>query len=134
MKTSKFVLSAVLTLASVSLAYGADHPYQKATVTNVENHEPFVPLHTKATDAPEPPSQYAFDVSFHLNCATYVGRYRSNIDYLPAVLNPNQSVDVNVDKGLLRVMIPGQGEVKMSVIRTEKDKSGTCSAAPTHTT
>jgi hypothetical protein len=134
MKSSKLVLTAILTLAAVSFAYGAGYPYQKATVTNVENHEPFVPLHTKATDAPEPPAQYAFDISFHLNCSTYVGRYRSDIEYLPAVLNPNQSVDMIVDKGLLRVLIPGKGEVKMSLIRKEKDKSGTCSGSPTPTT
>jgi hypothetical protein len=91
--------------------------YQTAVVVTVEGHEPDAPFHLKKTDAAVPASESDATVSFRLSCTVYVGRYKSAIEYLPSVFEAGHSVEVSIGKPFMYVNIPGNGEVKLRVVR-----------------
>jgi hypothetical protein len=49
-------------------------------------------------------------------------RYRSQIDYLPAVFAPGQTVDISAAERVVYAKIPGDKDAKMSIIRREDVK------------
>jgi hypothetical protein len=104
----------------------ATRQYQKAVVVSAEKHEPVTPHRSKATDAPDPGTEYDYDISIRLNCSIYVGRYRSSVEYLPAVFAPNQPVEVSLEKQLLYVRDPSSRDIKMSVVRRHQESGDSC--------
>jgi len=61
-----------------------------------------------------------------LGCTVYVVRYRSEIDYLPTVLTPGQTIEISPDKSVVYAKIPGNKDAKMSLIRQETLKGDAC--------
>jgi hypothetical protein len=110
------------------LSNSSARQFQTAVVLSVQNHEPEVSYHRKVTDAPAPPSEYDADVSIRLNCVVYLGRYKSAIAYLPGVFVSGQSVEVSPEKPWLYVKVPGTGEVKLRIVRSDPDARGSCAA------
>lgn len=95
----------------------ADRQFQSATVLSSKPLEVERPGHRwKRTDARPPVTEFDYAVTLRLNCEIYVGRYQSAIDYLPANLSADQSVQVSADKHLLYVKVPGQNDVMMTIV------------------
>jgi hypothetical protein len=68
------------------------------------------------TDAPLQADVHLYDVSVRLNCGTYVGQYKSGLDYLPSVLTSNPSVEVRLQKHVMYVKVPGDQEYRMAIV------------------
>lgn len=100
--------------------------YQKAVVVSVENHDPVTTLHRKVTDAPDALTEFDANVSIRLNCVVYLGRYKSAIDYMPSVFAPEQAVEVSPEKHFLFVKVPGNGEVKLRIVRRDPAAADAC--------
>lgn len=93
----------------------------------MENHEPATSLHRKVTDAPDALTEFDANVSIRLNCVVYLGRYKSAIDYMPSVFAPEQAVEVSPEKNFLFVKVPGNGDVKLRIVRRDPAPANTCS-------
>ena len=120
-----FVLGGLAALASDPTP---PRQYQTAVVVNVQGHIPDTALHRKATDAPDPLTEFDANVSIRLNCVVYLGRYKSAIDYLPEVFVAGHSVEVSPGKPFMYVKVPGNGVVKLRVVRRDP-VAGNCSDA-----
>ena len=101
--------------------------YQKAVVVSVENHDPATTLHRKVTDAPDALTEFDANVSIRLNCVVYLGRYKSAIDYMPTVFALDQPVEVSPQKNFLFVKVPGNGDVKLRIVRHDPASGNACS-------
>ena len=112
---------------SVILLNASTRQYQKAVVVSVENHEPATSLHRKVTDAADALTEFDANVSIRLNCVVYLGRYKSAIDYMPSVFAPEQAVEVSPEKNFLFVKVPGNGDVKLRIVRRDPAPANTCS-------
>lgn len=78
------------------------------------------------SDAPLPdPETYAYDVSVHVNCGTYVGRYESWYDYLPSVLSRNQNIYLRLTRGTMFVDVPNQRDLQMRIVSRHLER-GSC--------
>jgi hypothetical protein len=102
--------------------------FQTAVVVSVEGHEPDAPFHLKKTDAPAPASESDATVSFRLDCTVYVGRYKSAIDYLPGVFEAGHAVEISIGKPFLYARVPGNGEVKLRIVRHYAATEDSCKA------
>jgi hypothetical protein len=100
--------------------------FQPAVVISVEGHDPDASFHVKKTDAPAPATESDATVSFRLNCTVYVGRYKSAIDYLPNVFEAGHAVELSLGKPFLYVKVPGNGDVKLRVVRTYPFTGDSC--------
>lgn len=101
--------------------------YLEGTVLRVEKHDT-----TPSTGGQNPsdapladPETYAYDVSVHVNCGTYVGRYESWYDYVPSVFTPKQKIQLRLTRSVMYVNVPNQKEVEMSIISRHVER-GTC--------
>ncbi|HEY8672092.1 MAG TPA: hypothetical protein VIL63_14710 [Terriglobales bacterium] len=79
------------------------------------------------SDAPLRSEVYAYEISFRVNCATYVGRLDSAFDYIPAVFTLNRPVQVRLEKHLMYVDVPGEKEIRMGVVERPRGQSAPCS-------
>jgi hypothetical protein len=123
MKTCNLLMAGLLIFANSGvLLNAADQTFQKAVVVSADPHTKILPNHSKATDAPPPETQYAHDVSLRLGCTVYVVRYRSQIDYLPAVFAAGQTVEIRPAERVVYAKIPGDKDARMSIIRREDVK------------
>jgi hypothetical protein len=102
--------------------------FQKALVLNVEKYQPTLPYRRRIADSPPPPNEYDFEVSLSMGCLVYVGLYQSAIDYLPSAIAPDQSVEVSVEKHVMRVRVPGDREITMEITRHYRASPGSCSS------
>jgi hypothetical protein len=123
-----YCLFAVCGLAVAAQASDPPRQFQTAIVVSVEGHEPDPPFHVKKTDAPAPASESDATVSFRLNCTVYVGRYKSAIDYLPSVFEAGHAVEISLGKPFLYAKVPGNGEVKLRIVRHYAATEDSCKA------
>jgi len=102
--------------------------FEMATVVSVHRYvSPSNYVGDNPSDAPLQAESYNYDIGVRLNCDTYVGRYESAIDYLPAVFAPNHTVDVRLDKHLIYVSLPqGDRIVKMGIVYHKHLKVNAC--------
>jgi hypothetical protein len=104
-----------------------NNDYYPATVLNVRQHQMQSNyVGGSATDAPLQSSVFAYDVSLHLDCGTYVGRYQTPFNSLPAVLTPNSEVDVRLQKHVMYVDVPGSREYRMSIVGPPHGQASGC--------
>src|SRR6201999_1062536 len=90
---------------------------QKAVVLRVEKSQPTLPYRRRVADSPPPPNEYDFVVSLRMGCVVYVGLYQSVFDHLPSAIAPDHSVDVSVEKHVMRVTAPGGKEITFEIVR-----------------
>jgi hypothetical protein len=129
-RTCGLVICCLVALGgSAARSNATTRQFQKAVVVRVEKHEPEVALHRKFTDAPAPSSEYDANVLIRLNCTDYLGRYKSAIDYLPGVFAPGQSIEASPGKHFLYVNVPGNGEVKLRIVRRDPVAADSCKAS-----
>jgi hypothetical protein len=72
---------------------------------------------TNPTDAPLQSTYYAYNVSIHVGCATYVGRYETPFNYFPSAFSPNHSIAVRLTKHVMYFDVPGENEMKMAIVQ-----------------
>jgi len=107
----------------------AKQGFQTGTVVSVERHETTSNyVGGNPTDAPLQAEAYSYDVGIRLNCTVYVARYESALDYLPTVFAPNHAVDVNLQKHVLVVSLPGDREARLGIGRRSRVKDSSCTA------
>lgn len=122
-----FVLlsSALLTCAQAE----AKAKYQSVTVVSVEKHEaPSSYVGGNPSDAALQSTVYSYDVGIRVNCEIYVARYASALDYLPAAFTPNHAIQVNLQKHVIEVSLPGNRDLRMSIIGKVGEKDSSCMA------
>lgn len=102
--------------------------FQKAIVLRVEKSQPTLPYRRRLADSPPPPTEYDYEVSLRMDCLVYVGLYQSAIDYLPSAIAPDQSVEVSVEKHVMRVRVSGDREITLEITRHYRTLSGSCSS------
>jgi hypothetical protein len=104
--------------------------YLPGTVLEVQKHEENSASNyvgDSPSDAPLRSEVYAYDVSIRINCATYVGRWRSAFDYIPSVFTPNRAVQVRLEKHLMYVDVPGEKEFRMGLVEHPRGPTSPCS-------
>jgi hypothetical protein len=106
--------------------HASTRQFQTGVVVSAEKYDPAMPHHSKFTDAPAPSSEYDANVLIRLNCTDYLGRYKSAIDYLPRVFASGQSIEVSPGKHFLYVNVPGNGEVKLRIVRHDPVAADSC--------
>jgi len=125
---STFMLLALVTSVLFTCAHAdAKQGFQAGTVVSVERHETTSNyVGGNPTDAPLQAEVYSYDVGIRLNCTVYVARYESALDYLPTVFAPSHAVDVNLQKHVLVVSLPGDREVKLGIGSHSRVKDSSC--------
>jgi hypothetical protein len=120
-------LIAVVSLAAAIAKSTQPKTYQDATVLSVNKYEePHMVGGENPTDAPlADPDTFTYDISVHANCGTYVGRYQSWYDYVPAELSPHHKIQVRLTRSVMYVPIPNQEEVKMPIVSKNVER-GPC--------
>jgi len=106
-------------------------PYLTATVLSVKKNDNNTGVFTggNPSDAPLPdPETYIYDVSVHVNCGTYVGRYESWYDYLPSVFTPNQKIQLRLTRSVMYVPVPNQKEIALSIVSKHVER-GPCESS-----
>jgi hypothetical protein len=102
--------------------------FRRAVVLRVEKSQPTLPYRRRIADSPPPPNEYDFEVSLRMGCLIYVGFYQSAIDYLPGVIAADQSVDVSVEKHVMRVRCSGGKEITFEITRHYRVSPGSCNS------
>lgn len=101
--------------------------FVQGTVLSVQKEDVQSPQYmggTNPSDAPLQSSYYAYNVSIHVGCETYVGRYETPFDYFPSALSPNHSVDVRLTKHVMYFNVPGENDMKMPIVHYTNDAAG----------
>ncbi|MGA9503806.1 MAG: hypothetical protein WBV31_05160, partial [Terriglobales bacterium] len=88
--------------------------------------QPTLPYRRRIADSPPPPTEYDYEVSLRMGCLVYVGLYQSAIDYLPSAIAPDQSVEVSVEKHVMRVRVSGDREITLEITRHYRASPGSC--------
>jgi hypothetical protein len=125
-KTSTFVF--LMLLAGWAPLRASTPQFQKAVVLRVEKSQPTLPYRRRIADSPPPPNEYDFVVSLRMGCVVYIGLYQSAIDYLPSVIAADQSVDVSLEKHVMRVRSPGGKEITFEIARHYRASPGSCNS------
>ena len=101
--------------------------YLPGTVLRVDKHENQSNFTGgNPSDAPLPdPEAYLYDVSVHVNCGTYVGRYESWYDYVPSILSANQKIQVRLTRSVMFVPVQNQKEIEMPIVSKHVER-GPC--------
>lgn len=117
----------MLPLVNASNLPSTRKSYLEGTVVKIEkNDSPQMSSGSNPGDAPLPdPETYAYDVSVHVNCGTYVGRYESWYDYMPTALSPNQKIQLRLTRGEMFVDVPNQKELQMRIVSRHLER-GSC--------
>jgi hypothetical protein len=127
MKKTLILFVLVLGVLSIHLQAATKRVYQPATVVSVENHlTESNYVGDNPSDAPLQSTVYAYDIGIQLNCVEYVGRYLSAFDYFPSVFTPNNTIQVNRQKHVLYVSLPGSRDVKMGIASRSRGKDAPC--------
>ena len=102
--------------------------YQAATVTSVEPVDASHQVYAggNPSDAAGVPTEFAYDIGLKVDCTTYVGRYESATDYLPAAFKQQSSVDVRIAKHWVYVSLPMDHEIKLALMSHHALVSGAC--------
>ena len=137
MKNSGLIYVIAVALISPSV-YGqsakADSNNKKSefltgTILQVQRHEEDSASNYvgDASDAPLRSDVYAYDISIRVNCATYMGHWNSEFDYLPSVFSPNRAVQVRLEKHVMYVDVPGEKEFRMGFVQRPRGQTPPCS-------
>ena len=107
-------------------------PYVDATVLRVDKHESSPQVGgDNPSDAPMPdPETFSYDIAVQVNCGTYVGRYQSWYDYVPALFAPDQRIQLRLTRSMMYVPVPNQREVEMSIVSKHVER-GNCGSTST---
>jgi hypothetical protein len=103
--------------------------YQAATVVSVQKHEASSPQYMggdNPSDAPLQAEYYVYEVALHVNCATYVGRYETQLNYFPSFFASGRQVDVHVAKHLLFFNLPDGQQMRMTIVQKKNDSRAPC--------
>jgi hypothetical protein len=103
--------------------------FQPAVVVSAQKHEPDSLHYNKRMDAPISATEYDYDISIRLNCSIYVGRYVSAMDYLPSAFAADQSIEVSLEKHVMWARVPGNGDIKMGIVRHYAVSEKSCGAS-----
>jgi hypothetical protein len=104
--------------------------YLAGTVLQVQRHDQDSTSNyvgDSPSDAPLRSGGYAYDISIRVNCATYVGRWNSELDSVSAVFSPNRAVQVRLEKHVMYVDVPGEKEFRMGFVARPRGQSAPCS-------
>ena len=119
----------LLILGAFPLAYASSkhtqsNPYVEGTVLQVEKHETMQSTAgSNPSDAPLPdPGTYDYDIAVRVNCRTYVARYESWYDYVPANLSASQQVQLRLAHGTMYADVRNQKEVPMRIVSRHEDR------------
>jgi hypothetical protein len=111
------ILFLLATLAVPIISFAAD-AYQHATIVAVEKRAPATTyFHDSPSEAPLAANRVSYDISVQMQCTIYVGRYRSEMNYLPAEFVVNHPVDIRLLKNVMYVSVPGSNDLKMGIVR-----------------
>ena len=124
------ILAGTLFVLSAYAKQSQIKQYLEGTVVRVDKHERVdrVPGENPS-DAPlADPETYAYDIAVHVNCGTYVGRYRSWYDYVPAVFRPNQKIGLRLTRNMMYVDVPNEREVELNIVSKQVER-GPCEIA-----
>jgi hypothetical protein len=109
-----FVLVSGVLLTSGHAATKAG--YQPATVVSVESRAiPSNYVGDNPTDAPSQPEVFSYDIGILVGGTVYRTSYESAFDVLPSAFAPNESVQVNLEKHIVDVKLPGDRMVQMAI-------------------
>lgn len=103
--------------------------FQRAVVVSAQKYEPDSVHYNKRMDAPSPATEYDYDISIRFNCSIYVGRYLSAINYLPDAFAADQAIEVSLGKHAMLVRVPGNGDIKMGIVRRYAVSGKSCEAS-----
>lgn len=101
--------------------------FVQGTVLSVDKEDVQSPEYmggTNPSDAPLQSTYYAYNVSIHVGCATYVGRYETPFEYFPSAFSPNHPVDVRLTKHVMYFNVPGENDMKIPIVHHSNDASG----------
>lgn len=118
----------VLVIAPGVWAKQVSNAYQQATVLKVNREEltsPNVCCYS-GTDAPLQTAFYAYEVSLHVGCSTYQGRYETPFDYFPSAFAQGQAIPVRMTKHVMYFDVPGGHNLKMSIVHRSSDHAAPC--------
>lgn len=104
--------------------------YLSGTVLQVKRHEYDSASNyvgDSPSDAPLHSNVHVYDVSVRVNCATYVGRYKSVFDYVPSVFTPNRKVEVRLRNHVMQIDIPGEEKYTMGIVERPRGLTTPCS-------
>ncbi len=119
-----FLVLGAFPFAYASSKHAQSNPFLEGSVLQVEKHETTQSTAgSNPSDAPLPgPETYNYDISVRVNCGTYVGRYESWYDYLPAGLSANHKVQLRLARGTMYLDVPNQGEVPLPIVSRHQDR------------
>jgi hypothetical protein len=119
---------AVVSAVAVPYATGQAKQSNDGTIVSVQKQDVATPPVRAGANPDHTPLQshyYRYNVSVQLNCDVYVGRYESELDDLPSVLSPNNSVPVRLEKHVMYLDFPGDS-VKMQIVHHKVSADGAC--------
>jgi hypothetical protein len=89
---------------------------QPATVVSVESRAiPSNYAGDNPSDAPLQPEVYSYDIGILVGGTVYRTRYDSAFDAPPSAFAPNHSVEVNLQKHVMDVELPGDRTLQMAI-------------------
>jgi hypothetical protein len=90
--------------------------YQPATVVSVESRAiPSNYIGDNPSDAPSQPEVFSYDIGILVGGTVYRTSYESAFEVLPSAFAPNVSVQVNLEKHVVDVKLPGDRTVQMAI-------------------
>lgn len=126
MNKSTILFVLVFGVLLTNMCAGTRQPYQSATVVSVTNHEPLPSYVGNPVDGPSQSEVYSYDIGIQLDCTVYVVRYETGVANLPSVFSPHQTVEVSLEKHVMKVGLPGAREVRLSIGRRSRVKDRSC--------
>jgi hypothetical protein len=117
----------LIVLTVTAVAKESSKSYLNGTVLRVERIDNSArPNLDNPTDAPMPdPETFSYNVSVHVNCGTYIGRYENWYDFVPSVLAPNQKIQLRLTRTAMFVPMSNQKEIEMSIVSKHRE-AGPC--------
>ncbi|HWY59919.1 MAG TPA: hypothetical protein VNZ03_35985 [Terriglobales bacterium] len=117
-----FLIAATALYAAEPVRSGS---YVLGTVVRVQQRKVYSPDSTIAgsnpSDAPLTSRSYAYEVSVRVDCKTYVGRYETPFNYLPAAFTPDQPIRVRVTKRVMHFDLPNDPDMRMGIVRRRSE-------------
>ena len=133
MKKASLITAVLAVTLFVLCAYAKrsePQPYLQGTVVRVERFEKPEKLAggDNPSDAPmADPEVFAYDVSVHVNCGTYVGRFQSWYEHVPSVFRVDQKIQLRLTRSSMYVAVPNEKDVELSIISKHIER-GPCEA------
>ncbi len=121
------ILSTLVIVNFSTFLCASTRQFQQAVVVNSEKHERITSVRRpKETDAPAPSTEFSYDISMRIGCTIYVGRYRSELDFVPEEFGANKTIDISPEKHLVYAKVAGRPDVKMTLVRTASATGDSC--------